>query len=291
MKYIKWWVPYAFIIPAGVVLITFFFLPFFQSLYLTLFSYRYDIYNPEFVGLANYSQLFQSPEFYHSLLNSVLYLIIAVPPLVFIPLVIAIVINQQLRGITLFRALIYIPVVISIVEAGIAWKWLYSSSGPLNYLISLLGVSPLGYLTDPNIALFSVIVVTIWKGLGYYMVIYLAALSSVPQELYDAALTDGANSITKHLHVTIPHVAPAMALVSVISSISAMKVFVEIYVMTQGGPVNSTKTVVYYIYQKAFENLDFGYASTAGVVLLVITLIFSVINMKFLEKRYLGGVA
>ncbi|MEW5821133.1 MAG: sugar ABC transporter permease [Cyanobacteriota bacterium] len=291
MKYIKWWVPYAFIIPAGVVLITFFFLPFIHSFYLTFFSYSNDIYNPEYVGIANYHKLFMSPEFYQALLNSIIYLIFAVPPLVFIPLVIAIIINQHLRGITLFRALIYIPVVISIVEAGIAWKWLYASSGPLNYLISCLGAKPLGYLTDPNIALFAVIVVTIWKGLGYYMVIYLASLSSVPQELYDAALTDGAGNLQKHLNVTIPHLAPAMALVSVISSISAMKVFVEIYVMTQGGPVNSTKTMVYYIYQKAFESLDFGYASCAGFVLLAITLIFSIINMKFLEKRYMGNMA
>lgn len=290
MKFTKWWVPYAFLIPAAVILITFFFIPFFHSFYLTFFSYKNDIYNPEFVGFLNYFLLFKSPEFYQALLNSVLYLLFAVPPLVILPLVIAIVVNQQLRGITVFRALIYIPVVISIVEAGIAWKWLYSSTGPLNYLLSLLGAEPMGFLTDPNIALFSVIAVTIWKGLGYYMVIYLAALSSVPQELYDAALVDGAGHIKKHLHVTIPHVAPAMVLVGVVSSISAMKVFVEIYVMTQGGPVNSTKTMVYLIYQKAFENLDLGYASCAGFVLLAITLIFSIVNMKFLEKRYMGDV-
>ena len=291
MKFVKWWVPYVFLIPAGVVLITFFFLPFFHAFYLTFFSYRHDIYNPEFIGFANYYQLFLSPEFYQTLLNSFLYLIFAVPPLVFIPLVIAILVNQHLRGISVFRALIYIPVVISIVEAGIAWKWLYASSGPLNYFISLIGIKPLGYLTDPNIALFAVIVVTIWKGLGYYMVIYMASLSSVPQDLYDAAVSDGANTWHKHLNVTVPHLAPAIALVSIVSSISAMKVFVEIYVMTQGGPINSTKTVVYYIYQKAFENLDFGYASCAGFVLLAITLIFSIINMKFLEKRYMGNIA
>lgn len=290
MKFYKWWVPYIFLIPAGVVLITFFFLPFIQSFYLTFFSYRHDIYNPEFIGFNNYLMLFSSAEFYQALLNSILYLIFAVPPLVFIPLLIAILVNQHLKGITVFRALIYIPVIISIVEAGIAWKWLYASNGPLNYLVSLININPVGYLTDPNIALFAVIVVTIWKGLGYYMMIYLASLSSVPNDLYDAALTDGANNWTKHIHVTIPHLAPAMALVATISSISAMKVFVEIYVMTQGGPINSTKTVVYYIYQKAFENLDLGYASCAGFVLLAITLIFSIINIKFLEKRYIGGV-
>jgi putative chitobiose transport system permease protein len=290
MKYTKWWVPYLFLLPAGIILIAFFFLPFFHAFYLTFFSFKNDIYNPSFVWHLNYIELFRDPEFYHAMLNSILYLVFAVPPLVIISLIIAIVVNNQLRGITLFRVLIYIPVVISLVEAGIAWKWLYSTYGPLNYLITLTGSDPVGFLTNPNIALFSVIVVTVWKGLGYYMVIYLAALSTVPQDLYDASLTDGANHWTKHLYVTMPHLAPAIALVATISSISAMKVFVEIYVMTQGGPVNSTKTMVYYIYQKAFENLDLGYASTAGFVLLAITLIFSIINIKFLERRYMGDM-
>jgi len=272
------------------MLFVFFFLPFLQAFYLTFYSFRSDIYNPEFTGFLNYIKLFQDPEFYHALLNTIIYLVFAVPPVVLISLVIAIFVNHQIRGITLFRALIYIPVVISLVEAGIAWKWFYSTNGPLNYLITLAGADPVGFLTNPNIALFAVIVVTIWKGLGYYMVIYLAALNTVPKDLYDAALTDGANNFTKHLHVTIPHLAPVMVLIATISSISAMKVFVEIYVMTQGGPINSTKTMVYYIYQKAFENLDLGYASTAGFVLLAITLIFSIINVKVLEKRYIGNL-
>lgn len=291
MKLYKWWVPYLFFIPAGIVLIIFFFFPFFQSFYLTFFSYDKDIYNPDFVGLSNYVQLFSSPEFYQALLNTLIYLVFAVPPLVILSLLIAILVNQHLRGISVFRALIYIPVIISIVEAGIAWKWLYSSNGPLNYIVTSLGTQAIGFLTDPNIALYAVIVVTIWKGLGYYMVIYLSALSSVPEELYDAAVTDGANIWHKHLNVTIPHLIPSIILVATISSISAMKVFVEIYVMTQGGPINSTKTMVYFIYQKAFESLDLGYASCAGFVLLAITLIFSIINIKFLEKQFMGEVA
>lgn len=290
MKFYKWWVPYAFLAPALLVLLVFFFIPFFHTIWLTLFSYQSDLYNPNFVGLDNYQSLFNSGEFYQSLLNSVIYLVVAVPPLVFIPLIIAILVNQKLKGVSFFRTIIYIPVVISIVEAGIAWKWLYASNGPLNYILSLVGIEPLNYLTDPSIALYSVIAVTIWKGLGYYMVVYLAALSSIPQDLYDAAIIDGANVINKHLHVTIPHISPVIALVFTISSISAMKAFVEIYVMTQGGPINSTKTMVYFIYQKAFENLDLGFASTAGVVLLIITLIFSVISMKLMEKKYMGGI-
>lgn len=130
---------------------------------------------------------------------------------------------------------------------------------------------------------FSVALVTIWKGIGYYMMIYLASLMSVPQDLYEACDIDGANFITKHLTVTIPHIMPTIALVSTISTISAMKVFAEIYVMTKGGPLNSTKTIVYYIYERAFENLDLGYASALAVVLLVVVMGFSLINILFLK--------
>ncbi|MCQ2957519.1 MAG: sugar ABC transporter permease [Candidatus Gastranaerophilales bacterium] len=261
----------------------FFFIPFFESFYISMLDYSNDIYNPDFVGITNYITLFHSSIFWKTMWNTVIYLVVAVPLLVILPLIIAIVINQKLRGITFYRVSIYLPVVVSIVVAGIAWKWLYADSGILNYFVTLLGFDKIGWLTDPKYSLYSVILVTVWKGLGYYMMIYLAALTSVPTDLYEAADIDGANLLQKHLTVTIPHLLPAIALVSIISSISAMKVFVEIYVMTQGGPLNSSMTVVYYIYQKAFENLDLGYASACGVVLMVIIMAISVLNIKKIE--------
>ena len=181
--------------------------------------------------------------------------------------------------------MLYLPVIVSIVVAAIAFKWLYGGQGILNYLLSLFHIKPIGWLVDTNWALFSVAVVTIWKGIGYYMMIYLASLMSVPQDLYEACDIDGANFLTKHLTVTIPHIMPTIALVSTISTISAMKVFAEIYVMTKGGPLNSTKTIVYYIYERAFENLDLGYASALAVVLLVVVMIFSLINILCFEKN------
>ncbi len=284
-RYCKKYVPYLFLAPALLVLAVFFFLPFFESFYISTLDYSNDIYNPTFIGLANYTALFKSSLFWKTMLNTVIYLVIAVPLLVVLPLIIAIVINQKIRLINFYRVSIYLPVVVSIVVAGIAWKWLYADNGILNYLVSLFGISKIGWLTDPNFALYSVIAVTVWKGLGYYMMIYLAALTSVPNDLYEAADIDGANLWQKHLAVTIPHLLPAIALVSIISSISAMKVFVEIYVMTQGGPLNSSMTVVYYIYQKAFENLDLGYASACGVVLMLIIMGISVFNIKKIEGR------
>ena len=284
-KYSKRFVPYLFLAPAAIILILFFFIPFLESFALSFQSYRNDIYNPQWVGLENYIKLFHAPIFWKTLTNTFIYLIGVVPLLVVLSLIIAILVNQKLRGIKLFRVVIYIPVIVSIVVAGIAWKWIYADNGILNYLMSLFNLSKIGWLTDPRFALYSVMAVTVWKGLGYYMVIYLAALTGVPKDLYEASDIDGANIFQKHLAVTVPHLMPTITLVSVISSISAMKAFVEIYVMTQGGPLNASKTIVYYIYQRDFENLDMGYASAAGMVLLVIVMVMSIINVKFFEQN------
>lgn len=269
-------------------MLIFFFIPFFQTVYLSFFDYSSSIYNPAAVGFANYVKLFHSPVFYKVLWNTFLYLFVAVPILAVFPLFIAILINQKIRGVTLYKILIYLPVIVSIVVAAIAFKWLYADQGILNYLVTLFGMKPIGWLTDPNWALYSVIIVTIWKGIGYYMIIYLAALMSVPKELYEACDIDGANFLTKHLTVTIPHIMPTIALVTTISAISAMKVFAEIYVMTKGGPLNSSKTIVYYIYERAFENLDLGIASAAAVVLLLVVMIFSMVNIFVFERKKYG---
>lgn len=285
LKYYGKYAPYLFLLPAAIVLVIFFFIPFFQTFLLSFLDYSTNIYKPEFVGLANYTKLFHNPVFYKVLWNTFVYLFVAVPILVIFPLFLAILINQKIKGVTLYKILIYLPVIVSIVVAAIAFKWLYADQGILNYVVTSLGFKPIGWLTDPNFALYSVIIVTIWKGIGYYMIIYLASLMSVPNELYEACDIDGANFLTKHLTVTVPHVMPTIALVSTISAISAMKVFAEIYVMTKGGPLNSSKTIVYYIYERAFENLDLGFASAMAVVLLIIVMIFSLINIFCFERK------
>ena len=283
----KKYIPYLFLLPAFVLLAVFFFIPFIDTILLSFKDFSTDIYNPDFVGICNYIQLFKSKEFYITLSNTFLFLIMVVPILAILPLIVAIFINQKIKGINIYKVLIYLPVVISIVVVAIAFKWLYAQQGILNYLAELFGLSPIGWLTDTKFALLSVAIVTIYKGIGYYMMIYLSALIGVPKDLYEAADIDGAGEIKKHLTVTIPHIMPTIALVLIISSISALKVFTEIYVMTKGGPLNSTKTIVYYIYERAFENLDLSMASAASVVLLFVILIFSIINITCFEnKRY-----
>lgn len=284
-KYYGKTAPYLFLLPAGIVLLIFFFIPFFQTIGLSFLDYSNNIYHASFAGLQNYVAILHNPVFYKVMLNTIIYLVVAVPVLAIIPLFLAILINQKIKGITLYKILIYLPVIVSIVVAAIAFKWLYAEQGILNYLLNVFHIHSIGWLTDPKYAIYSVIIVTIWKGIGYYMMIYLAALMSVPKELYEACDIDGAGFFTKHLTVTIPHIMPTIALVTTISSISAMKIFAEIYVMTKGGPLDSTKTIVYYIYEKAFENLDLGYASAMAVILLVIVMAFSLVNILCFEKN------
>jgi putative chitobiose transport system permease protein len=270
--------PYLFLFPALLMLTLTVFWPALQAFYLSLFSY--DLLTPpEWVGLKNFQRLWTDEVFWETLKNTFLYLIVVVPILVFAPLTLAILVNQKLRGMNGFRTAYYVPVVISMVVAGIAWKWLYAENGFLNQLLNAISIPPIPWLTSPNITLFSVMAVTIWKGLGYYMVIYLAGLQSIPLELYEAASIDGSDGFKKHWDITLPLMKPYMVLVGVISAISSTKVFEEVYIMTQGGPRNSSKTIVYYLYERGFQQLEFGYACTIGLVLFLIVLGLSILRL------------
>lgn len=273
--------PYLFLLPAIALLGLTVFIPAFQAFALSFTRYEYDITQaPEWIGWSNFQRLWQDKLFWQTIKNTLLYLIGVVPILVIAPLGLAIIVNQKLRGINWFRTAFYTPVVISMVVAGIAWKALYTENGLINQFLKQFGIESIPWLTDPKLAIWSVMLVTIWKGLGYYMVIYLAGLQSISPELYEAAAIDGSDSWQKHLDITIPLMRPYLFLVAVISAISATKVFEEIFIMTQGGPRNSSKTVVYYLYERAFQDLDISYACTIGLVLFLGILGLSIINLK-----------
>ncbi|RWZ54435.1 sugar ABC transporter permease [Halobacillus fulvus] len=279
--------PFMFLLPGCIILGAFIFYPMIQAIWLSFTDYNMIQQDPNFVGTANYQELFADPLFWKVLGQTLLYLVIVVPALVFLPIFLAILVNQQLRGITFFRSIYYLPVVTSMVVVGIAWKWMYADQGVLNYLLESLGIisEPVHWLTSTSTSLFAIMAVTIWKGLGYYMVIYLAGLQAIPSDLYEAADIDGASKWRQIIHITIPLLMPSIMIVTIMSSISAMKVFEEIYVMTQGGPLNSSMTLVYYIYNEAFESLEMGFASAAGVILFIVTLMFSIVNIAFMNKR------
>ncbi|MDJ0575026.1 MAG: sugar ABC transporter permease [Xenococcaceae cyanobacterium MO_234.B1] len=275
-------IPYLFLFPAIAILTLTVFLPAISAFSLSFTQYEYDLTQPpQWIGWSNFQRLASDRVFWQTVGNTLLYLVGAVPVLVIVPLILAILVNQKLKGIYWFRTAFYTPVVISMVVAGIAWKAFYTSNGLINQFLKAWGFeSGIPWLTSPDLALWSVILVTIWKGLGYYMVIYLAGLQGISPELYEAAAIDGSDGWRRHLDITLPLMGPYLFLVAVISAISATKVFEEIYVMTQGGPRNSSKTVVYYLYERAFQDLDISYACTIGLVLFVGILGLSIINIR-----------
>ena len=279
--------PYLFLLPAIALLGLTVFFPAIQAFALSFTRYEYDITQaPEWVGWANFQRLVGDEVFWQTIRNTLLYLVGVVPILVIAPLGLAIVVNQKLKGINWFRTAFYTPVVISMVVAGIAWKALYTQNGLLNQFLRQIGFTEgIPWLTSPNWAIWSVMLVTIWKGLGYYMVIYLAGLQSISPELYEAAAIDGSDGWQKHLDITLPLMRPYLFLVAVISAISATKVFEEIFIMTQGGPRNSSKTVVYYLYERAFQDLDISYACTIGLVLFLGILGLSIVNLKLTAEN------
>jgi putative chitobiose transport system permease protein len=275
--------PYLFLAPALLVLGIFFFWPLAHAVHLSFTDYQLGG-AAHWIGLRHYARLWEDPLFWQATGQTFLFLLGVVPPLVGLSLVLAVVVNRAVPGIRFFRAAYYLPVVVSMVVVGIAWRWLYAEQGLLNGMLESVGLPSVGWLTSPDLAIWAVMAVTVWKGLGYYMVIYLAGLQTIPNELHEAAQLDGANRLQAHLAITVPLMRPSIALVAIISSISALKVFTEIFVMTGGGPLNRTQTLVYHLYEQGFTNGDFGYACALGVVLFLLVLGFSLLNLKMFES-------
>ncbi|HEY7589778.1 MAG TPA: sugar ABC transporter permease [Candidatus Limnocylindrales bacterium] len=279
--------PYLFLAPALALIGIFVVYPILSVVYYSFTDY--DIVRPPvWIGLENYERLVADPVFWKALGNSILYLV-ATPTLIVLSIALAIVVNRQLRGIHLFRALYYVPAVSGSIAIGISWRWLFDRNGFLNGVLLWGGVidEPIQWLTEPSLILPIAILLTIWAGIGYYAVIFLAGLQNIPEELYDAARIDGCNDLQKHWHVSLPGLRPQIVFVAVISSLAALKVFDEIYVLTNrtGGILDSGVTVVFYLWKQAFQLSHAGYASAIAIVLLVLTLAFSVVNIRILERR------
>lgn len=294
--------PYLFVGPGLLLLATFFAYPVLDTIWLSF--HKYDIFNPaRFIGLDNFRRAFADELFLRVLANTLLYAAMVVPALVVLSFLLALLLNSAVPGTKLFRTAYYIPVVTSIVVAGIIWKWLYNSDGLLNALLQGLGVAgpvwladtrgvpqlllgTLGietnsaWLSEPALALFSVALVTIWKASPYYMIIYLAGLQGIPKELEEAARVDGAGRWRVVRHVIIPSIRPYTLVVTIIATIAALRTFGEVYVMTGGGPFHRTNLLSYYIYTLGFKYLEVGYAAAVSLILLLIILVFAMINFR-----------
>jgi putative chitobiose transport system permease protein len=279
--------PYLFLAPALLLIAVFVLYPMLAVVYFSFTDYSI-ISPPEWVGLDNYLRLLDDRTFWKALTNSAIYLI-ATPILIALSISLAIVVNRRLPGMSLFRALYYVPAVAGSIAIGISWRWIFDRNGLVNSVLISFGVidQPVQWLTEPDAILPIAILLTIWAGIGYYSVIFVAGLQNVPEELYDAAQIDGCNSFQKHWHVSLPALRPQIVFVAVISSLAALKVFDEIYVLTNrtGGILDSGVTMVFYLWKQAFVQSHAGYASAIAMVLLVVTLAFSIINVQLIERR------
>ncbi|HVC31968.1 MAG TPA: sugar ABC transporter permease [Chloroflexota bacterium] len=278
-------IAYLFLLPAFVILGTFLVYPLFASIWYSFTDYNV-VHAARFVGLANYQKLLSDDVFKTAFRNTLVYSVGVIPGCTILGLLLALLVNQPMKGITFFRIAYYMPVITSIVVVGIVWKWMYFEDGIINSMLRGLSLiaKPIPFLSSPSIALYAIMAVTIWKAAGYYMVLYLAGLQSLPRELDEAAMIDGANRLQRLWNVTVPLLRPTIALVVVLASIGAMKVFGEIYVMTSGGPADRTTTLVYYVYKQAFVFLSMGYASSIAVVLFLFLIVLSVLNIKVSER-------
>ena len=278
-------VAWAFLAPALLLLALSVLIPAAMALAMSLFRTGLDLAEPlQFVGLANYRRLIADPMIWKVSATTFLYLIGVVPPILAGSLALAVLVNRQLPAIAWFRAAFYTPVLVSLVVAAIAFRWLYAENGLINgWLLAIFGggFQPIGFLTHPALALPAVMLVTLWKGLGYYMVIFLGGLQAIPGELYEAAALDGSTGLRRHLDITLPLLRPYITLVAVISAIGATKVFEEVFLMTQGGPADATRTLVYYVYDQAFSELEISYACTVGLALFLIVLLLSLLRFLF----------
>ncbi|MFI8521266.1 carbohydrate ABC transporter permease [Streptomyces sp. NPDC085481] len=275
MTHRRWFTPWLLAGPALVWLAVFNLWPAVNTVILS-FTNAKPLGGGHFTGLDNYQRALDDDQLTAALFNSVLYLVVCLPLLTLLPLLLALLVERKLPGVTFFRTAFYTPVVASAVVVGLVWGWVLDDRGLLNGMLHQLGLAdrPVSFLTDRWLLLLSAIGLTVWKGLGYYMVIYLSALGNVGRELHEAAAVDGASAVRRFWHVTLPGVRPAMLLISVLISVSALRIFSELYVLSNGtgGPGGRDMSVVMLIqmYSRGFTG-HIGYASALSVLLFVLT--------------------
>lgn len=285
-------VGYFFILPAICILVVFLFIPIIVSFVLSLTNYDiYSIANPRnlvFVGFENYKLLFKDPVFWKSLRNTFLYVFLGVPLNIFIALMVALILNEKFIKLrSFFRAGYFMPVITSLVAVAVVWKWLYDPNfGLINSILIKIGVEPQDWLNSTRLALPSLILMATWKNFGYNMVIFLAGLQAIPESLYEAAAVDGASKRQILWHITLPGLKPTTLFITITSVIGYFQFFAEPYIMTQGGPMNSTISVVLYMYNQGFKFFKLGFASATAYVLFSIIFVFTLVQLKFQKTRF-----
>lgn len=276
---------YAFLLPNFIGFLIFTLIPVVFSFVLCFMEW--DTSNPmKFVGIDNFKTMLKDETFFISLWNTIYYTLAVVPGTLVIALVLALILNKGLRATNLFRSIFFFPYISSLVAIAVAWNMLFQPEmGPINGILRTMGISnPPGWTTSVQWALPAVILVGIWKSMGYYMIIYLAGLQGIPKQLYEAATVDGASGWKQFWKITVPMLTPTTFFVTIMLIINSFKVFDQIAVMTNGGPGRATNVLVYYIYNQAFINFNMGYASAIALVLFVLVLTITIIQFRSEEK-------
>jgi multiple sugar transport system permease protein len=274
---------YLFLAPGVIIFSVFTLAALVFAFYLTF--HRWSIIEPAkpYVGLTNYDDMVHDERFLQSVLNTIYFTGASVPITMIIGLGLALLLNQPIRGRAVFRTVYYLPVVTPFVVSALLWKWLYNGEfGLFNYYLLKGHIidQPLLWLSDKDLAMPAVVLMSIWSGVGFSMVVYLAGLQAIPAELYESAKLDGAGALRRVLYITIPMLRPTTLFLLVIGIIGSLQVFTQIFVMTSGGPVNKTTTMVYYMYLWAFKYYDMGYASTLAFGMFAMLLVFTALQLR-----------
>jgi sn-glycerol 3-phosphate transport system permease protein len=278
--------PYMMIFPAIIVFTLFFLYPIGYMIYLSFYDWNFVSPDKDFVGFSNFTALLQDPKFQQVLRNTFTYSFATVSLTISISLLLALWLNKKGAMYGFVQGAIFSPHIISLVSISMLWMWIMDTDyGLLNWFLNLFGISSIPWLTDPKTSLLSLIIVAVWKGIGYYTLIFIAGLQSIPKDIYEAAALDDTSKVRTFFKLTLPMLSPTLFFLTIIGLIGSFQVFETISIMTKGGPINSTNTIVYYIYENGFRFFKIGYASTAGVILLLIVGIFTILYFKLLSRK------
>jgi ABC-type sugar transport system permease subunit len=280
----KYSVPYLFIAIPVITSLAFLVIPMVTSFWWSLNDYS-GLQPPEFVGLGNYIRLLTRDDtFMHALRNTTLFVLLGMSIGPTLGMLTALMLNQQVRLRAVFRTAYFLPVMTSLVVVSTIWKILYNRSGLLNSLFAVVGLGSIAWLSDPRVSLISIVLASVWQGFGFETVVFLAAMQGIPKELYEAASIDGASSWQRFWNITLPSLRPVILFAYIYGIIGSYQVFDQIFVMTSGGPVYSTTSLVYYLFTR-FQDLRLGYASAIAYILFIILMVFSYVQLRVFRER------
>jgi multiple sugar transport system permease protein len=269
-----------FLAPALIILGIFLFYPTLYLLYLSFTSGSFTVEGIEWIGLSNYFRLFTDADFWQVIGNTIYFTVATVIPTLVIPLVLAVLLNRSLPLRGVLRTAYFIPSITSLVAVGLGFRWLFQTEGPINRWLLQFNIDPIPWLSSTIWAMPVLILLSSWKQLGFNLIVFLAGLQTIPQSRYEAAELDGANGWAKFWYITLPGLRPTIIFATVTTAIFTLRSFEQVYIITGGGPLNSTNLLVYYIYEQAFARFEFGYAAAAATILLAIAFIFVYIYLR-----------